>query len=140
MGGVVFTTAVVSPALKVMKWSEAERVGVRSVIGKQYAKVGSINLALLALFSLLDGLAAGFGPVLYAEYALLVALFGLVAAHGAYFGRRLVTLAEAQKRAGNEKEARALAEKRRNLQRLSLWVSWANILVSVGIAALVVNV
>ncbi len=40
LGGVVFTTTVVSPALKAMKWSEAERVGVRSAIGRQYARIG----------------------------------------------------------------------------------------------------
>lgn len=141
MGGVVFTTAVVSPALKEMKWDEAERVLVRSKIGKYYARLGSANLVLLALFALLDGLLTGFGAVLYTEYALLVVLFGLVAAHGAYFGRRLRGLAEAEKRVGSrEEEARVLAEKRRNLQKLSLWVSWMDILVSVVVAALAVNV
>jgi putative copper export protein len=29
LGGVIFTTAVVSPAFKAMKWSEPERVLVR---------------------------------------------------------------------------------------------------------------
>ncbi len=95
----VFTTAVVSPAMKAMKWTEAERVAVRSVIGKQYARVGSANLALLALLAILEGLAAGFGTVFYLEYVLLAVLFGLVGVHGAYFGRRLVGLAEAEKRA-----------------------------------------
>ena len=95
LGRVVFTTTFVSPALKAMKWGEAERVGVRSVIGHQYARVGTANLALLLVFAVLDGVLGGFGAVLYAEYALLVLLFGLVAAHGAYFGRRLRKLAEA---------------------------------------------
>jgi uncharacterized membrane protein len=40
LGGVVFTTTVVSPALKSMGWDEAERARVRSVIGRQYAKGG----------------------------------------------------------------------------------------------------
>ena len=53
------------------------------------------SLAFLALFALLDGLVAGFGATLYAEYLLLVVLIGLVAAHGVYFGRRLRGLAEA---------------------------------------------
>jgi len=39
LGGVVFTTAVVSPALKAMKWSEPERILVRSKIGERYAAV-----------------------------------------------------------------------------------------------------
>jgi len=139
LGGVVFTTSVVSSALKAMKWTEVERVAVRSVIGKQYVRVGSANLALLALFAILDGSATGFEPILYVEYALLVVLLGLVAAHGAYFGRRLVGLAEAEKHAGSREEAYAFAEKRRNLQRLSSCVSWTDILISILIAALAVN-
>ena len=71
LGGVVFTTLVVSPALKAMKWPEPERVLVRSAIGKRYARVGSANLVLLLIFALLDGLAAGFGVAFYAGYALL---------------------------------------------------------------------
>ena len=63
LGGVIFTTAVVSPALKAMKWDDPERLLVRSHIGKQYAKVGSANLALLALFALLDGLLGGSGQL-----------------------------------------------------------------------------
>jgi hypothetical protein len=133
---VLFTTAVVSPALKAMKWGEAERVLVRSKIGRQYAKVGTINLVLLALFALLDGLVTGFGAALYAEYLLLAALLGLVAAHGAYFGRRLKDLAEAEMSAASEEEARPLAERRRELQRVSLRVSWANLLVSLAVAVL----
>src|SRR5215211_3131590 len=50
LGGILFTTLVVSPALKAMKWSEAERVGVRSVIGNQYARIGTANLVLLLVF------------------------------------------------------------------------------------------
>ncbi len=140
LGGVIFTTAVVSPALKAMKWSEVERVAVRSLIGKQYARVGTANLVLLLVFAILDGLFRGFGSVFYVEYALLAVVFGLVAAHGAYFGRRLVGLAEAERHAGSAEEARVLAEKRRALQRLSSKVSWADILISFAVAALVVNV
>jgi uncharacterized membrane protein len=134
LGGVLFTTAILSPALKAMKWSEPERVLVRSKIGKQYAKVGSANLALLALFALLDGLVAGFGTALYAEYVLLAVLVGLVAVHGAYFGRRLKRLAE--RSGGSDEEVRALAERRRELQRVSGRVSWADLLVSLAVAVL----
>lgn len=139
LGGVVFTTVVVSPALKEMKWSEAERVGVRSVIGKQYARVGTVNLVLLLIFAFLDGLLKGFGAALYVEYVLLIVVFGLVGAHGAYFGRRLVGLAEAERRAGSAEEARVLAEERHTLQRLSLRVSQIDVLVSVAIMALAIN-
>jgi len=139
LGGVVFTTTVVSPALKAMKWSEAERVGVRSAIGKQYARVGTLNLLLLLLFAVFDGLLKGFGVVYYAEYALLAAIFGLVAVHGAYFGRKLARLAAAERRTESAEEAHGFLEKRRKLQRLSLWVSWATVLTSLVVAALAVG-
>ncbi len=96
LGGVAFTTFVVWPALQAMGWDGAERVLVRSRIGKQYAKVGGANLALLAVFALFDGIFGGFGAHLYAEYALLDGVAGLVAGHGAYFGKRLVALAAAE--------------------------------------------
>src|ERR671911_2756044 len=130
LGGVVFTTTVVSPALKSMGWDEAERATVRSVIGRQYAKVGTANLVLLLVFALLEGALSGFNPALYTEYALLAVLFGLVASHGAYFGRRLVELAEARKEAGTFEKAQMLALRRRRLQRLSFGVSILNILIS----------
>ncbi|MDP8944693.1 MAG: DUF4149 domain-containing protein [Actinomycetota bacterium] len=130
LGGVVFTTTVVSPALKSMGWDEAEQARVRSVIGHQYAKVGTANLVLLVVFALLEGALSGFGLALYSEYALLVVLFGLVASHGAYFGRRLVELAEARKEAEDSDKAQMLALRRRRLQRLSFRISMLNILIS----------
>ena len=136
LGGVVFTTAVVSPALKAMKWSEAERVGVRSAIGRQYARVGGANLALLLLFAVLDGALSGFGALFYAEYLLLLLLFGLVAAHGAYFGRHLARLAGAEREAGSAEAAKSLAEQRRSLQRLSVRVSQLSLSLSVVVMAL----
>jgi uncharacterized membrane protein len=136
LGGVVFTTTVVSPALKSMGWDEAERARVRSVIGHQYAKVGTANLVLLLVFALLEGTLSGFGVALYSEYALLAVLFGLVASHGAYFGRRLVELAEARKAAGLSEKARTLALRRRRLQRLSFGISMLNILLSAVVVIL----
>ena len=138
LGGLVFTTAVVSPALKAMKWSDAERVAVRSVIGQQYARVGMVNLSLLALFAVLDGAFGGFGARFYAEYALLLLLFGLAAVHGAYFGRRLAELAKAEREASSER-ARTFAERRRSLQRVSLRVSYLNLLVSAVVLVLAIG-
>jgi uncharacterized membrane protein len=130
LGGVVFTTTVVSPALKSMGWDEAEQARVRSVIGRQYAKVGTANLVLLLVLALLEGALSGFGSTFYFEYALLAVIFGLVATHGAYFGRRLVELAEARKEAGTFEKSQMLAIRRRRLQRLSFGVSMLNILIS----------
>ena len=139
LGGVVFTIAVVSPALKAIKLSEAERVGVRSVIGRRYAKVGGATLLLLLVLALLDGLTAEFGAAFYAEYALLGVLFTLVVVHGAYFGRKLANLAEAERRAQSPNEAASLADRRRALQRVSSKVSWLDLAISVGVAVLAIN-
>src|SRR5215216_4269522 len=103
-GGVVFTILVVSPALGAMKWDEAERVGVRAVIGRRYALVGGLNLALLA-----------------------------------FFGRRLATLAEAERGSASAEEAASFARKRRSLQRMSVKVSWVNLAVSAAVLALAAN-
>jgi uncharacterized membrane protein len=136
LGGVVFTTTVVSPALKSIGWDEAEQARVRSVIGRQYAKVGTANLLLLLVFAFWEGALSGFGPALYAEYALLMVLSGLVASHGAYFGRRLVELAKARKDAEGSDKARMLALRRRRLQRLSFEISMLNVLISVVVVIL----
>jgi hypothetical protein len=53
-----------------------------------------------------------------------------VAAHGAYFGRRLVELAGARKEAGDSEKAQMLAVRRRRLQRLSFGISMLSILIS----------
>ncbi len=139
LGGIVFTTAVVSPALKAMKWSESERVSVRSTIGKQYARVGTINLVLLLIFAVLDGLLQGFEPVFYVEYALLVVVFGLVAVHGAYFGRKLASLADAERRAEGPEKTASFADRRRTLQRISSKVSWLNLALSGAVVVLAIN-
>lgn len=139
LGGVVFTTAVVSPAFKAMKWSEVERVRARSVVGRHYARVANVNLGLLLLFATVDGVLKGFGSVFFVEYVLLAVLLGLAAAHGAYFGRKLAGLAEAERGTGSAEEARSFAEQRRMLGRISLRVSQLNLLVSVVIMALAVN-
>ena len=107
---------------------------MRSKIGNQYAKAGGTNLALLVALAVLDGSLTGFGTALYAEFLLLAILVGLVAAHGAYFGPSLRGLAESS--AGSGEEAKALAERRRNVQKLSLRVSWASLVVSLAVAFL----
>jgi hypothetical protein len=83
-----------------------------------------------------EGTLSGFNPAFYSEYALLVVLFGFVASHGAYFGRRLVELAEARKEAGASEKAQVLALRRRRLQRLSYWISMLNILISAAVSIL----
>ncbi len=100
------------------------------MIGRQYVKVGTANLVLLLVFVHLEGILSGFSRSLYFGCALLAALFGLVASHGADFGRGLVELAEARKEAGHSEKARMLGFRRHRLQRLSFGISMLNILIS----------
>lgn len=139
LGGVVFTTFVVSPAFKAMKWSEVERVGARSMVGRHYARVANANLVLLFLLAIVDGVVRGFGVLFFAEYVLLVVLLGLAGAHGAYFGRKIAELAAAEARAESGEEGRSFGDQRRALGKISLRVSYVNLLVSVAIVALAVN-
>ena len=98
-----------------------------------------MNLALLLVFATVDGLVKGFGVVFFVEYVLLAVLFGLVAAHGAYFGRKLAELAVSERSAGSTEEAKGFAEQRKALGRVSLWVSRLDLLVSTAILALAIN-
>lgn len=139
LGGVVFTTFVVSSAFKAMKWSEVERVGARSMVGRYYARVANANLGFLLLFAIVDGALTGFGGMFFAEYVLLVVLLGLAGAHGAYFGRKIAELAAAETKAESDGEARSFGERRRAVGRMSLRVSYVNLMVSLVIMVLAVN-
>lgn len=79
---------------------------------------------------------SGFNVLFYAEYALLAMLLGLVAAHGAYFGRKLAGLAKAEKQAQKPEAAALYATRRRTLQKLSTRVSRMNLAASVVVAVL----
>jgi len=48
-------------------------------------------------------------------------------------------LAEAEKTASSDKEAHALAKRRRELQRLSLRISWADLLISLVVVIIAIN-
>jgi hypothetical protein len=139
LGGVAFTTFVVSPAFKAMKWSEVERVGARSMVGRYFARVGGWNLGLLLLFAIADGALGGFGVLFFVEYVLLAVLLVLAGAHGACFGRKIAELAAAEAGAGSAGEAKSFAGQRRALGKVSLMVSRLDLLVSVTIVALAVN-
>ncbi len=124
-GGLVFTTAVVSPAFKRMGWSDTERIAVRSAVGRQYARVAVINLAVLLLASLADWLPAGIGAVAQAELGLIVTVLVLSGLHGRVFAPRLA-------RASQD----STPENRLRLQRVSVGLSMLSLLLSAGIVVL----
>jgi len=59
-----------------------------------------------------------------------------VAAHGAYFGRRLAELARAERESENEEVARSFAERRPPARSVSSRVSQLSLLVSTAVVIL----
>ncbi len=123
MGGLVFTSVVVTPAFRRMEWTPPERVAVRSAVGRQYSKVARINLAVLLLAALFDRPAQGGSTQWVVGIALIVAAFVLAELHAQVFAPRLGKAA----RSGDE-TARAKA------LRVSISVSMVNLLLSFVIA------
>lgn len=137
-GGVLFTSAVVTPALAALYPEEAERIAVRAAIGRHYAPVGGANLAALLPLTLWGRRWGGRGR-LAAEGLLVLGLCGITAGHGIYFGPRLARLAAQERAAPDTASARALAERRRSLQARSVWLSRLNALISLALAVRAAN-
>lgn len=137
LGCLVFTTLVVSPALKGTEWPETTRVLVRSRIGRQFRRLANPLLVLLAAAIVLAGLTSSLSgwslARFVAQLVLLVLLGVLAAAHGFFLGTRLQRLAAAEEKGADVDAARAA---RRRLQRLSFAVSIADLVVSLFLAIL----
>lgn len=128
LGGLVFTTTVVSPAFKRLNWPVQERIAVRSALGRQYARVARINLiAILALLCATQ-VQAGWTMTAWIELALLV-LIGIISElHARHYAPKLAAAA----RSG---DALIL---RRTL-RVSIGVSMLNLAASTALAALALS-
>jgi uncharacterized membrane protein len=122
LGGLVFTTVVVTPAFKRMDWTPAERIAVRSAVGRQYSKVARINLLLL-LAAVADASAHGWRTAMGAEVVLIVLVFILSEMHARIFAPRLGQAA----RSGDESA-------RRRALRTSISVSMLNLVLSFVVA------
>lgn len=132
-GCLVFTTLVVSPALKGLEWPETTRVLVRSRIGRQFRRLANPLLVLLAIAVILTGLSSslsGWSLARFVGQLVLLVLLGLLAAaHGFFLGTRLQRLATAEESERNHDVAAARSARHR-LQRLSFAVSMADLVVS----------
>jgi uncharacterized membrane protein len=125
VGGLVFTTAVVSPAFKRMDWSPAERIAVRSAVGRQYARVAVLNLVVLFIAALADWLPSGLGMVALAELGLIVLILFLSGLHGRVFAPRLAQAAREPQSVDNLR-----------LQRVSVGGSMLNLILSMIVVVL----
>ncbi len=127
LGGYLFTTFVVSPALKSLPLGHAERVRTRSAIGRRYGKLAAPLLLVWLLVLLLQG----FGTWTLVRLGLLALLTVAVGAHGYLIGSRMQTLAE------REVMGEAAASRdRAALQRLSAHVTPVSLAASLLLAVL----
>lgn len=127
LGGLVFTTVVVTPAFRQMSWTPPERIAVRSTVGRQYSKVARFNLFILLLAALGSWTARGWGNMAWLEIALILFVLLLSEAHALVFAPRLARAA-----GSGDAGARAAA------LRVSVSVSMLNLLLSFALAALIV--
>ncbi len=90
LGAHLFTTFVVSPALKSLPLTAAERIRTRSTIGRRYGKLAGPLLFIWLVVLLLQDTSAW----TLARLALLVVLAVAVGMHGYLMGSRMQALAE----------------------------------------------
>lgn len=121
LGSYLFTTFVVSPALKSLLFTDAERIRIRSTIGRRYGTLAGPLLLVWLVVILLQGFAV-WTP---ARLALLALLAGAVGAHGYLVGSPMQALAEREVVG----EA-AVARDRAALQRLSARITPVSLVTS----------
>jgi len=134
LGGYLFTTFIVSPALKSLVLDEAERVRVRSSIGRRYGKLaGPLLLVWLVVLAL-----QGFSSWTLMRLGLLALLIVAVGVHGYLIGSRMQRLAEHEGLEYEPANSKA-TEERRKLQRLSARITPVSLLASLllAVAALI---
>jgi uncharacterized membrane protein len=119
LGGLIFTTAVVSPAFKKIDWSPAERMAVRSAVGRQYVPVANLNLLILLAAAIIDAALHAWNSIALIEILLIIAVAVLAIMHGKVFAPRLAAAAREQRH-----------EERARLLRLSISISMLNLLLS----------
>ena len=128
LGAYLFTTFIVSPALKSLPFTDAERIRVRATIGRRYGKLtGPLLLIWLALL-----LRQGMSTWTLVRLVLLLVLAVTVGAHGYFIGSRMQALAE---REGGEATV-TVAQNHAALQRVSSRITPISLVTSLLLAML----
>lgn len=139
VGGQLFLVAVALPVLRA-RLSTGERLALAGQIGRRFALLSAVALAILVVTGLLNALAHGASPrilqhtewghVLTIKAALVVLMLCVTGLHSIYFGRRLEYAIDPADVAATQR--------RRVLQRYSIRLSAINLLLNliiVGLAA-----
>lgn len=127
LGSYLFTHLVVSPALKSLPLSDAERISIRSVVGRRYGRLAGPLLLVWLLVLLLQG----FETLTLVRLGLLILLTVAVGVHGYYVGSRMQALADREML-----EQGSVTKERAALQRLSARITPISLVVSALLAIL----
>ena len=138
VGGQLFLVLVVLPVLR-QELADVERVRIAAQTGRRFAVLSAVALGVLVGTGPLNAIDHGvswsilrdttWGHVLVAKVVLVCIMLVLTAVHGMYFGRRLEQLNAVA-------PDPAYAPRRAALQRQSLRLSAANLLVNIAIVGL----
>ena len=127
LGAYLFTTLVVSPALKQLPLTDAERIRTRSAIGRRYGKLAMPLLLLWLLVLLLQD----FATDIALRLTLLLALIVLSGLHAYVLGARMQQLADAEVATGETR-----TEERSSLARQSAYLTFTGLGLSLALAVL----
>lgn len=138
VGSQLFLVLVALPTLS-LRLAGAERVRVTARVGRRFVAFSAVALAVLVISSPLNAIVHGipqatlrgaaWGAVLLPRIGLLGIMLALIAAYGAYAGRKLEMLNVAA-------QDRASAARRGALLRQSVRLSITNLLLNLAIAGL----
>ena len=139
VGGQLFLVAVAMPVFQ-RELAPNERGRLSGHLGRRFAVLSAGALAVLILTGMVNAALHGvsgrllresaWGRVLVAKALLVLAVLVVTFVHGGYYGRRLEALAAAP--VGD----RRAALRRRQLQRQSICLSAANLLLNLAVVAL----
>lgn len=139
VGGSFFMWLVVMPASHLFAKDESERTQIVGKIAKEFGRITNPILAILVLTGIYNAtwylpslgdllLFKSYGAtILFIKVVLVIILIALVYLHGAYYGRKIVTLAR-------ERNIEGL----RTVRRSSRLISIANLILMVAILLLAV--
>lgn len=133
LGAYLFTTFIVSPALKSLPVTEAERIRVRSTLGRRYGKLAGPLLLVWLVVLLLQG----FSTWTLVRLTLLLVLTVTVGAHGYFIGSRMQALAERE--VGEAAGKTTFAQNRAALQRFSSRITSISLVTSLLLAVLTLS-
>src|SRR6185312_13325039 len=143
IGGQIFILLVLLPIMRT-SLPRNERTLVFAQVGRRYAIVSWVALALLIVTGVLNGhrrgvdwehlTRSGYGQILFTKLVFVALIIVITLVHALYFGRRITELAERSNKLGEDDPG--IEVERRRLQILSGVLSGVNLLLNLIVVLL----